>query len=179
MKVLFLDIDGVLNPEYGLKKLSNNWTDMSVFNGKDPGKTFCPESIEALRKIIEATGAKIVISSSWRADGIEAMKKLWKVKELPGEIIDITPLSDDRVRGHEIDNWLHSKGCFYPKSFWDAPAWEESREECEIEGFCIVDDDWDIFILQQPHYVNVDKYYGLAQEGKCEEVIEKLNGEIA
>jgi len=179
MKVLFLDIDGVLNPENGLKKLSKNWTDLSVFGGKDPGKTFCPESVEALRKIINATGAKIVISSTWRSEGLEGMKKLWKEKGLPGEVIDITPYHKDRVRGVEVDNWLHSKGCYYPKSYWSAPAWTESRDNCEIEGFCIVDDDWDFFIPQEPHYVNVEAYYGLAQEGKCQEVINKLNKEIA
>jgi hypothetical protein len=177
IKVLITDIDGVFNPEAGLKKLSKNWTDTSVFGGEGPSKTFCPDSIEAHNRIIRETGAKIVVSSSWRSDGLEAMQKLWKNKGLIGDVIDVTPLTEHQIRGKEIQNWLWKQGYMYPVDYWNGPAWEESRAECIISNYCIVDDDWDIFIQQAPHYVNTPAYYGLAGEGIADKVIEILNSE--
>lgn len=171
MKLLFLDIDGVLNTEHGLKTLSENWTKIENIQGTP----FCPESIEVLRKIIDETDAKIVITSTWRSDGLEGMKKLWKDRNLPGEVIDITPHTEHGIRGDEVDSYLHSKGYFYPKNYWNAPAWEERRNECEIDGYCIVDDEWDFFILQKPHFVNTPAYYGLSGKGILEKVIKCLN----
>jgi len=56
MKIIFLDIDGVLNV---------------IPQGRDKyGMIFHPEFVENLKYIIEQTNAKIVISSSWRIDGI-------------------------------------------------------------------------------------------------------------
>lgn len=177
MKILITDIDGVFNPEAGLKKLSKNWTDMSVFNGDDPSKTFCTDAIKAHNRIIDETGAKIVISSSWRSDGLKAIQKLWKDKGLIGEVIDTTPLSQHMIRGREISDWLHSQGFYYPIDYWNAPVWEECRQRCEIINYCIIDDDWDIFIPQAPHYVNTPSYYGLAGEGIADKVISILNDE--
>jgi hypothetical protein len=66
MYIIFLDIDGVLNTEHGLKLWSNNWKNPELMrNSKDDKKQFCPEAVEVLRRIIETTGAKIVISSTW------------------------------------------------------------------------------------------------------------------
>ena len=55
-KILFLDIDGVLN-------ITCNYFD-------EFGCTFEKPFVDNLAWIIEQTGAKIVISSSWRMDGI-------------------------------------------------------------------------------------------------------------
>ena len=57
-KVIFLDIDGVLN--------TNNWYTQKGRNAiKDKyGYTFDPKSVANLKRIVEETGADIVISSS-------------------------------------------------------------------------------------------------------------------
>lgn len=64
MKYIFLDVDGVLNNKKHYKKLHNKY-----------GGRFCcqdmpfnPRSLKNLRNIIDATGAKLVLSSSWRKD---------------------------------------------------------------------------------------------------------------
>jgi hypothetical protein len=174
--IIFLDIDGVLNTEHGLKFWSKDWKKPKLMrNSKDDKKQFCPEAVEVLRKVIEATGAKIVISSTWRAEGLEWFQEFWKDRGLPGEIIDITGYDQERVRGVDVNIWLRSKGWYYPTSYWTAPYNQEDRDNCEIEGYCIVDDDWDFFIQQTRHYVNVPAKYGLAAEGKYEEVIKALN----
>ncbi len=96
LKIIFLDIDGVLNV---------------YTQGHDQfGSTFHPHLIENLRSIIEATGAKIVISSSWRSAGLEEMQLMWKLRDYPGEVIDVTPYSDIN-RGEDIAEWLRTNDC--------------------------------------------------------------------
>lgn len=146
-----------------------------MINAEDDKKWFCPEAVDVLRRVIKATGAKIVISSTWRSEGLEWFQEFWKNRELPGEIIDITLSDKDRIRGVEVNDWLHSKGWYYPTSCWTAPYNQEGRDNCEIEGYCIIDDDWDFFIQQGPHYVNTPAKYGLAGDGKYEEVIKALS----
>lgn len=177
MKLLFLDIDGVMNTEHGLKTISENWTNLEKIHRIGGQVPFCPEAIKSLKKIVDETGAKLVITSTWAGgkNGLKKMLKLWEERNLPGEVIDVTKHESHGIRGEEIDNYLKRKGYYYPKEYWNAPAWEENREKCEIEGYCIVDDEWDFFILQQPHFVNTPAYYGLAGEGKAEEVIKCLN----
>jgi len=77
MKVIFLDFDGVLNV---------------IPQGHDAfGGIFHPEFVENLSRIIDETGAKLVISSSWRHMGLERLHKMWEHRGYPGEIIGITP----------------------------------------------------------------------------------------
>ena len=54
-KYIFLDVDGVLNSEHTLD-------DRSTFNAS----IICDQYLENLRKIVEETDAKLVLSSSWR-----------------------------------------------------------------------------------------------------------------
>ena len=55
-KVIFLDFDGVLNPKWWNRgKPSDKY-----------GVLFEAKSVACLRKIINETGADIVISSSWK-----------------------------------------------------------------------------------------------------------------
>ena len=101
MKVIFLDIDGVLN--------------IYPQGHDDFGGIFHPHFIENLKQIIKKTKAKIVISSTWRHSGLDNMKKMWKFRNLPGDIIGVTPdlyYRDDNgrsispKRGDEIQLYL-------------------------------------------------------------------------
>lgn len=104
MKVIFLDIDGVLQVEFNKK---DEW-----------GHLFHKPFVENLRNIIDETGAKIVISSTWKMSGLQILKEMWLKRNLPGEIIDITPNEVDVVergtcefydlvdRGYEIQQWI-------------------------------------------------------------------------
>jgi acyl-coenzyme A synthetase/AMP-(fatty) acid ligase len=119
MKIIFLDIDGVLNV---------------IGQGRDQfGSIFHKHFEDNLRYLIEQTGAKIVISSSWRFSGLDIMKDMWLKRNLPGEVIDITPycamIHEDESyesyesveRGYEIQEWLNK----HP----------------EVENYVILDDD--------------------------------------
>ena len=54
MKVIFLDVDGVLNSQQLFEKSE----DAQLISVDE-------ENIKNLKKIVDATGAKIVLSSSW------------------------------------------------------------------------------------------------------------------
>ena len=87
MKIIFLDIDGVLNCEQGYIDRSCEYIDGPGFKYQK----FYHPSKELLNKLIEESGAKIVISSSWRKDGLQRMQEIWKAEEMSGEVIDTTP----------------------------------------------------------------------------------------
>lgn len=161
MKVIFLDIDGVLNVYCQSR---DKW-----------GCLFHQHLVENLRWIIEKTGAKIVISSTWRYDGLEVMKQMWLDRGLPGDVIDITPSTQDVVensdiefydlvdRGHEIKLWLDNNS---------------------VDNWCIIDDDNDFLPNQMDNFVRtsnnedhpdcVDMGYGLTKIC-AERVVEILN----
>ena len=87
-KIIFLDIDGVLNHEdfyrSGNKKFIAIDPDYSY-------QSFCPNSKMWLNKLIEETDAKIVISSTWRTDGLDRMYDIWESEKMSGNIIGVTP----------------------------------------------------------------------------------------
>ena len=55
------------------------------------GHLFAPSPVRNLRRLIKWTNAKIVLSSSWKMDGLETMQQMWNERNMPGEIYDITP----------------------------------------------------------------------------------------
>jgi len=97
MKIIFLDIDGVLNSRKSLANFKSLWQ-------------LSPDNISQLNKIIEATDAKIVISSSWRhcrEISSELESYLNNDCGIKGEIIGRTPvIGFRRRRGCEIATWV-------------------------------------------------------------------------
>ena len=103
MKVIFLDCDGVLNTYYS-KSSCGIW--VGVDNDK----------LKRLKKIVEATDAGIVLSSSWKlgytkemtevAELLDYLKK--KLRKHRLHIMDATPdlKHGGILRGHEIQAWL-------------------------------------------------------------------------
>ena len=61
MKVIFLDIDGVLNTSEIFIEQSKNYKQKGIYNVE-----IDEFRVEYLKQIIEKTNAKIVLSSSWR-----------------------------------------------------------------------------------------------------------------
>lgn len=148
-KIIFLDIDGVLNviPE-----------EHDEFGG-----CFHKHFEDNLRWIIEQTGAKIVISSTWRFSGLSVMQEMWKHRALAGEVIDITPHIGICKRGYEIQEWI-----------------ENNKDK--IQSYCIIDDDTDMLPHQMKFFVKtsgnknhpdcIDIGYGLTK--KCAKKVVKI-----
>ena len=166
MKIIFLDIDGVLN--------SNASTNRAV--RKDPRKQHeirydapDPIYIRRLNTLIKKTGAKIVISSAWRSDcSILMFWRYFDLLGLRGDIIGKTRLMDAR-RGTEILCWLLEHKSWLEKRDTDS-SW--GREKAyPVESFVILDDDDDMEMLSN-HLVLVED--GL-QDKHVKLAIEKLN----
>ena len=135
-KVLFLDIDGVLNTD------RQHWH--CQMNGVTPvdefGYEFDPKAVNNLTTIFEETGAEIVISSSWKFLGLQTLQKMWKDRNLPGTILDITPDGDNK--GWEIDEWL-------------------LKHKGQVNGYAIIDDENDMQPEQQGHFVQTNSQFGI------------------
>jgi hypothetical protein len=116
MKVVFLDIDGVLVTRRSLKERSGM---------KAVGEASC---VEVLNTLLSESGAKIVISSAWRFCGEQEMKLILSHWGVRGEVVGMTPDLTQRdgesyiiaPRGLEIIQWL--------------------EEHPEIQCFLILDD---------------------------------------
>ena len=116
MKVIFLDIDGVIVTASHLADLHASGKRVADHNGLH---RFDPRCVKNFVKILDATGAKIVLSSSWKMFGKDMFDRLWETRKMPGEIMDFT-VNLMGGRGHEIARWL--------------------RDHDNVESFVIIDD---------------------------------------
>lgn len=150
-KIIFLDFDGVLNTEHyqGLLQYQGKpWQD-------EYGAFFDPKAVKQLKRIIDATDADIVVESSWKYLGLDAMKELWEVRNLPGTIIDITPSLLGKNKGVEIASWL-------------------SKYAKQDIRYIIIDDEYVILDSQLPHFILTNPYEGITEE-QANRAISMLN----
>jgi hypothetical protein len=159
MKIIFLDIDGILNCEDAYRAGHCQYVEWIWEDGrKDHYQRFCSWSKELLNRLIKETGAKIVISSTWRLSGIDFMKKVWELEEMEGEIIGITPsmrTKDIRIpRGMEIDYYLENDLGFKHVN-WDEKTQRKYMDKSGLESYIILDDDSDMLYKQRNHFVHV------------------------
>lgn len=101
MKVIFLDIDGVLNEDTTPTRTKSR----VIFIDQD--------KLMRLKRIVDATGAKIVLSSTWRHDRDDAryngdFLELREAFQTGGlDFCDYTPVDATGAhRGMEIKAWL-------------------------------------------------------------------------
>lgn len=156
MKIIFLDIDGVLNCENGYREKGYIDDDYELTDSsyrKAYFDRFEPKSKALLSKLIIETGANIVISSTWRKHGMEFMQKVWEIGQMPGQIIGLTPSLDHGFRGLEIKNWLRNQGFELIK--WSKEKQQEYITASGIENYIIIDDDSDMTYNQRHHFVHV------------------------
>ena len=91
MKIIFLDIDGVLN----CSKTPNPRKFPYVVDRK---------LLRRLKRLLDRTGAKVVLSSSWRYDPAG----LFSARHWGIPFIDVTPDMPKRPRRSEILAWLRA-----------------------------------------------------------------------
>jgi hypothetical protein len=143
MKIIFLDIDGVLN------SLSSH---MAVPANMGKLYSIDADKVAMLDRIVFETGARLVISSSWR----HSWESLGKIASMVGEFIDITPyrvwnkeLKQNASRGSEIDQWL--------------ATWYAGSDD-KITHYAILDDDTDMLEGQLPNFFRTTWEEGLNEE---------------
>ena len=140
MKIIFLDIDGVLN--------STGSYLYYMRNEKNETESLCPIAVSNLNYIMEKTSTDvfIVISSCWRHFyNIELLRKIFKKQGFLFEehIIDYTPTNMDRndVRGEEIQRWLDGHK--------------------DVEKYAIIDDTDDMLESQMKNFFKTNPQDGL------------------
>lgn len=165
MKVIFLGVDGVLNSKDDLLKYRENNTNRVVLYSEVEDRP-----LKLLKQLVEKTGAKIVISSSWRIGcdrsgtdsvfGTELYDKLvQRLKDYDMEVFDITPLlSGINQRENEICQWLQ-------------------KHDGEVEEFVIIDNEKDIHGLIESNLVETTYEHGLTEE-HITRAIQLLGGAI-
>ena len=167
-KYLFLDFDGVLNTGKYAKQMKRE--------GIDPfdefGAIFDPEAIANLEHIVELTGCKIVLSTTWRNEGIMRMRELWKQRGLPGEIFSMTPILlstsfQDAMNGEMMGMPLREAKAL------EINAWLYQNASKDYR-YVILDDEDYFFPKQQEHLVLTDEKEGLTDR-KAQNVIWILN----
>jgi hypothetical protein len=150
-KIIYLDIDGVLNSD-----------DFAKFCLEEEGYNpfiedeLDPRAIKNLKYIIDETGAKIILSSSWRweSDARDAVHKQLKMFNL--DFIDTTTMEIGRCKSRTMEIEAHLQ---------DHP---------EIKNYVILDDDEIESPLNERHVKTTFKF-GLTRE-KAEQAINILNG---
>ena len=166
MKILFLDIDGVLNSIdnlYVLNELSTIKGNFAILNDLY-GQLFDERCVRWLEYIILKTDCKIVISSTWKYLGLITLKKMWKFRKLPGEIIDCTSneVSSELLEQYKPKYNIEDRG-------YEIQQWIEIHKPTQ---YCIVDDNSDM--LEHQNFVQTNYKYGLTEE-KSKEIIMILN----
>lgn len=157
MKALFLDIDGVLNAnnvdaDVDHSLLLRVHGQMKRFRRDDVRKRLrwlLPSAVARVNRILDASGAKLVISSTWREHHTQdELQTLLGARGLTHQIFSMTPVIlpkhflEDVPRGDEIGAWLQS----HP----------------EVSRFAILDDSWvDPYKVQ---HVWIDPIFALTDE---------------
>lgn len=106
LKLLFLDIDGVLNSVK--QRLEGRWDDGT--------RTLDPEALKRLERIMVKTECAVVLTSVWRKrETLSTTQLNFRKKGFPLELIQrfigsTSVLHEDRCRGREIDLWLKALG---------------------------------------------------------------------
>jgi hypothetical protein len=138
MDILFLDVDGVLNPS----------------NGSHP-HIFAPECVGQLRRILDSRPqVQIVFSTSWRTGmAFFRLGWLWRQHDLPQQrVIGRTPEFDTQTRGVEIKQWLDDA----------ARYWRTDR----IRRYAVLDDETEPILHHIPEHsvFHCEHQHGLTAE---------------
>ncbi|AFN37389.1 hypothetical protein pp2_156 [Vibrio phage phi-pp2] len=148
MKIIFLDIDGVLN-----NALEADEHKDVLLNGEYQG-IYSPRCVDRLNDLVEMTDARIVLTSVWRCGlSIDEINTMLRAMGVNAECIGKTDMLDHKYswafRGNEILKWIHDN--------------EEriGKRRYEYRSYVILDDDTDMLLWQRHNYVNCDPEIGM------------------
>ena len=144
LKIIFLDIDGVLNNVPFHKNFKGTFT-----KSTDEIDT---QSVLWLNDLIKETDAKVVVTSTWRlGKTVEELQKILEDKGFVGEVIGKTDsLNNGYVfRGNEILKWMKDN-----EQLVGYYAYYES--------YVIFDDDSDMLYWQKDNFIKIDPWFGLS-----------------
>ena len=156
-KIIFLDFDGVITTMASRYKLDRYKCDL-------------------LQQIIDRTGAKIVVSSSWRSGSAE--ETIADLKETSTFLKPFVPSWVDEIVGVTIRAYAHIKKGVHlgiPRGV-EIKQWIDTHLHRDEEGhyqrkkvgedfqYIILDDDSDMLLEHADHFIHTDTYLGLSQD---------------
>ena len=146
MKVIFLDVDGVLNNRHTRTRTCEGWCFVDDF------------LVARVRKIVDATGAVIVLSSTWRDE--------WNIKD---ESLNGSDFNELRAKFNEFGMDFFSRTGAWQKRGrgWEIMDWLERHEA--IESFVILDD-WNDMGPVRDHLILTNPSLGLTEENVQEAI---------
>ena len=125
MRVIMLDIDGVLNSVGSF--IYNNRMQLLGLSDTPTHTSFCPVSSSNLLYVLEELpDLQIVITSTWRKfdSHMERLNEFFKTLGIFEKVVGKTPRSEEGYRGKEIESYL--------------------KDHPEVTEFVIIDDDSDM-----------------------------------
>lgn len=133
MKIIFLDVDGVLNSESD----SFDWNVQTDYH------------FELLKSLVDKTQAKIVLSSSWRKSQSNLKIIKSRLQEFDLEVYDITPCinSPDVRRGDEIRQWIDTQDI----SITSFVILDDNSDMCEYTNTNLVQTDVKVGFQKQDY----------------------------
>lgn len=143
MNIVFIDFDGVLN----------NRTSMFIRSIDRNKGIFSKDCVDLFKILLDKTDSKFVVSSSWRARGVDLFDSrnthIHKAFETCGfedwrdysTYDGVTPHLDTGKRGDDIAAWL--------------------GKHHDIDKYVIIDDDSDMLHFQYKHFVQTNDVAGL------------------
>lgn len=145
MKVIFLDIDGVLNGEYS-----------NIYKKQDFDLDY--KKAQLIKYLVRKTGAKIVLSSSWKYNWKNTLRKkrLLSFFARNGlKLYDVTPdINDD---DYEI---IYAGKAIYEKDFSRGKEIKNYIQKHNITQYVIFDDIIDMGDDLREHLITTKFYYG-------------------
>lgn len=146
-RIIFLDIDGVMVTDFSAGNMADDFP--NYFN---------PECVRNLNRVMDVTGAKIVVSSSWRKGDTGWLRSVFARNGISGQsIIGETPrkivklpsgLFLGQTRGREISSWISD--------------WVKDNTNGNLH-YVIIDDDSDFLPEQKPSHIQTNTYEGLTR----------------
>lgn len=127
MKIIFLDIDGVLNTSKTFMKRKKYWEETGVWTLE-----IDEFRVEYLKRIIDETGAKVVLSSTWKKDFENVDGKVVPIHEKGEALLNI-------LKKYDIELYdILKKGYSLPRedliTIW-------LNEHPDTESFIVIDDE--------------------------------------
>ena len=194
MKVIFLDIDGVLNSENHAKEMYAMMKEGKMTEKKFHKTWDLPYegTLKPLKRIVDSTGAIIVLSSTWRIGGFKGILVNKLIKCFKPYDLVITDLTT--TRGVSLEKLkelgFDSRDCYSICDYADGKPTDKYTddrgaeialwlsEHPDVESFVILDDDVaDIDQYYKANHVWTDFYdWGLTEE-KADKAIAVLNKE--
>ena len=160
-KIIFLDVDGVLNHNAWYKWVISH----PEFLKNGGHKNIDPRSVEKIIKICDETGARIVMSSSWRLwEFYQTLKNLNRIRDLRpilDYMVGITERTENRFRGQEIKYFLNNcrKGNFMTANGNNLK--KADIEFAQFPKYIILDDETDMLEEQGAVFLHIDDRVGI------------------